>query len=86
MDERKDRQLAYIQKKNFNTGRPLCNKTVFCMYSESKITSPQNHLLNYSHCVFTETVMMEQTLEAVECVDSIRHNKDKNENSCLMIK
>jgi hypothetical protein len=43
------------------------------MYAESKIASPPNNLLNYSPPVFTETIMMEQAVEAVEGTDSIKH-------------
>jgi hypothetical protein len=38
-----------------------------------KIASPPNHLLNYSPPIFTEIIMMEQTVEAVEGTDSIKH-------------
>jgi hypothetical protein len=60
-------------KKNLITGRPLCSKKVFCMYAESKIASPPDRLLNHSPPIFTETIMMEQAVEAVEGTDSIKH-------------
>jgi len=43
------------------------------MYAESKTASPPNHLLNHSPPVFTETVIVEQAVEAVEGTDSLRH-------------
>ena len=60
-------------KENLNTGRPLYSKKVFCMYAESKIASPPNNLLNHSPLIFTETIVMEQAVEAVEGTDSIKH-------------
>ena len=43
------------------------------MFAESKIASPPNNLLNHSLPVYTETIMMEQAVEAVEGTDSIKH-------------
>jgi hypothetical protein len=60
-------------KENLNTGRPFCSKNVFCMYAGLKIASPPNHLLNHSPPVFTETIIMEQAVEAVEGTGSIKH-------------
>jgi hypothetical protein len=43
------------------------------MYAESKIASPAHHILNHSHPIFTETIMLEKAVEAVEGTDSIKH-------------
>jgi len=43
------------------------------MYAGLKIASPPNNLLNYSTPIFTETIMKEQAVEAVEGTDSIKH-------------
>jgi hypothetical protein len=43
------------------------------MYAESKIASPPNNFLNHSRPIFTETIMIGQTVEAIEDKDSIKH-------------
>lgn len=43
------------------------------MYAESEIASPPNNLLNHIPLIFTETIVMEQAVEAVEGTDSIKH-------------
>jgi hypothetical protein len=43
------------------------------MYAESKIASPPNNFLSHRPPIFTETIVMEQAVEAVEGTDSIKH-------------
>lgn len=73
MYEQRNYRLTCMWKKNLNTGRPLFSKKVFFMYAESKIASPAHHILNHSHPIFTETIMLEKAVEAVEGTDSIKH-------------
>lgn len=41
------------------------------MFADSKIASPPNHWLNHNPPIFMETIMMEQSVEAVEGTDNI---------------